>query len=322
MKAIVHRRYGSPDVLEVAELETPPVGDDQVLVRVHAASVNPYDWHMLRGKPYFVRAESGLRGPKNPRLGIDVAGTVEAVGRSVSGIEPGDEVFGGAAGAFAEYACGKPEELVPKPPGVSFEDAATLNIAGITALQGLRNKGKLRSGQRVLVNGASGGVGTFAVQIAKAMGAEVTGVCSSRNIELVRSIGADRVVDYTREDFSAGDERYDVIFDNVATKPPSAYRRMLEQRGRYVGVGAVSMGDWIGPITFLAGIHLAGMFRSQSMSVMLARPTLEDLAELGRLVESGAVKPVIDRTYPLEETAAAIEYVEDGHARGKVVVTV
>lgn len=321
MKAAVRHRYGSPGVIEVAEIERPSVGDDEVLIRVRAASVNPFDWHMLRGQPYFVRVEAGLRRPKKPGLGLDVAGTVEAVGGGVAAFGVGDEVFGGASGAFAEYVCGSPKNLVTKPAGVSFMDAASLNIAGITALQGLRDKGKLEAGQRVLINGASGGVGTFAVQIAKAMGAEVTGVCSSRNVELVRSIGADRVIDYTREDFSAGDERYHVILDSVATRPPSACRRVLEPGGRFVAVGSLSMGNWIGPIRFLAGVRFAGLFRSQSMSVMLARTTVEDLAELGRLVESGAVDPVIERSFPLEEAASAVAHVEDGHARGKVIIT-
>jgi NADPH:quinone reductase-like Zn-dependent oxidoreductase len=322
MKAIVHQRYGSPEVIEVAEIAKPEPDDDRVLIRVQAASANPYDWHLLRGKPYFVRMQAGLRSPKDPRLGVDVAGVVEDVGADVEGFAPGDEVFGGAAGAFAEYVCGSPESLALKPPGVPFEEAASLNVAGITALQGLRDRGGLQAGQRVLVNGASGGVGTFAVQIAKAMGAEVTAVCSSRNLELVRSIGADRAVDYTAEDFTAASERYHVILDNVATRPPGACRRVLEPGGSYVAVGSLSMGDWIGPITFLTRIRLAGVFRSQTMSGMLARVKAEDLAELGRLVAAGTVRPVIDRTYPLEETAEAIAYLEEGHARGKVVITV
>jgi NADPH:quinone reductase-like Zn-dependent oxidoreductase len=322
MRAITYAEYGPPDVIRLAEIDKPIPGDGHVLVRVRAASVNPYDWHELRGKPYFVRAQSGLRRPKNPRLGVDVAGSVEAVGEKVTEFEPGDEVFGGAAGAFAEYVCGSPTSLVAKPADVSFEEAATLNIAGITALQGLRDRGGLRPGRRVLVNGASGGVGTFAVQIAKAMGAHVTGVCGTGNVELVRSIGADEVVDYTREDFAAGGEHYDVILDNVATRRPGVMRGILTADGRYVAVGSLSMGDWIGPITFLAGVSLAGLLRSQTMSVMLAQTRADDLAELGRLVASGAVKPVIDRTYPLEQTAMAIAYVEAGHVPGKVVITV
>jgi NADPH:quinone reductase-like Zn-dependent oxidoreductase len=321
MRAITYRDYGAPDVLELSEMAVPAPGDDQVLIRVRAASVNPYDWHFMRGKPYFVRAQAGLRGPKETRLGADVAGTVESVGTNVTELRAGDEVFGHAAGAFAEYVCGRPRNLARKPQGVSFEDAATLNIAGVTALQGLRDSGRLQAGHQVLVNGASGGVGTFAVQIATSMDAEVTGVCSTGNLELVRSLGAAHTVDYTRDDFTAVDRRYDLILDTVATKSLSACRRILTPEGTYVAVGSLSMGNWIGPLTFLAGVRLAGMFRSRTMTSMLATTNSEDLGTLGGMVASGAVKPVIDRVYPLEETAAAVAHVEAGHARGKVVIT-
>jgi NADPH:quinone reductase-like Zn-dependent oxidoreductase len=321
MRAITYRDYGAPDDLELSEIEVPTVGDDDVLIRVRAASVNPYDWHFMRGKPYFMRAQTGLRRPKEPRLGADVAGTVEAVGRNVTEFGPGDEAFGGATGAFAEFVVGRPRSLALKPASVSFEEAATLNIAGLTALQGLRDKGGLRAGQQVLVNGASGGVGTFAVQIAANMGAEVTGVCSTGNLELVRSLGAAHTVDYTRDDFTATGQRYDLILDAVATRPLSACRRVLRPEGIYVAVGSLAMGDWIGPLTFLAGVRLAAVFRSQTMTSMLTVTNAEDLSAIGDMVAAGSVKPVIDRVYPLEETAAALSYVEAGHARGKVVIT-
>lgn len=321
MRAIMYRDYGGPDRLELSEIEVPVVGDDEVLIRVSAASVNPYDWHLMRGKPYFVRTQSGLRRPKKPRLGTDVSGTVEAVGRDVTELRPGDEVFGGAAGTFAEYVCARPKNLAHKPESVSFEDAATLNIAGLTALQGLRDKGCLRAGQHVLVNGASGGVGTFAVQIAGSMDAEVTGVCSTGNLELVRSLGAAHTVDYTGDTFTETDRRYDLILDTVATQPLSACRRILQPEGIYVAVGSLSMGNWIGPLTFLAGVQLAGLLRSQTMTSMLATTNTRDLGVIAEMVASGSVKPVIDRVFPLEETADAVAHVEAGHTRGKVVVT-
>jgi len=320
MRAITYGGYGDPENLELKEGEVPTPADDEVLVRVRAASVNPYDWHFMRGKPYLMRAQSGIRHPKQPRLGVDVAGIVEAAGETVTGLRAGDEVFGGATGAFAEFVCARPKNLAHKPPGVSFEEAATLNIAGLTALQGLRDKGALRAGQQVLINGASGGVGTFAVQIAASIGAEVTGVSSSGNLELVRSLGAVHTIDYTSENFTATDRRYDLLLDTVATQPLSACRRILQPDGSYVAVGSLSMGDWIGPLTFLAGVRLAGAFRSQTMTSMLATTNAADLGTLGELASSGSVRPVIDRVYPLEETAAAMAYVEAGHVRGKVVI--
>ena len=321
MRAITYDAYGGPDVLGLNEIEVPSPGDDEVLIKVRAASLNPYDWHFMRGKPYFMRAQAGLRRPKVSRFGADVAGTVETAGGNVTDLRPGDEVFGQATGALAEYVVAKPKGLAAKPDGVSFEQAATLNIAGLTALQGLRDKGNLQAGQQVLINGASGGVGTFAVQIAAHLGAEVTGVCSTRNLDLVRSLGAAHVVDYTSDDYATTDRRYDLILDNVATRSPGRNRRILTPDGTYVAVGSASMGDWIGPITFLAGVHLAGMLRSQTMTSILASINAADLTTLAEMVASGAVTPVIDRTYPLAETAAALEYVEAGHVPGKVVVT-
>jgi len=321
MKAITYREYGAPEVLELSEIEVPAAGDDEVLIRVGAASLNPYDWHFMRGTPYFVRLQAGLRRPKQVRLGADVAGTVQAVGSNVTEFQPGDEVFGHATGAFAEFVCGKPKNLALKPAVVSFEEAATLNIAGLTALQGLRDIGNFQADRQVLVNGASGGVGTFAVQIAVSMGAEVTAVCSTGNLELVRSLGASHTVDHTTDDFTATDRRYDLILDTVATRSPAACRRILRPNGIYVAVGSLSMGDWIGPISFIAGVRLAAIFRSQSMTSMLARTNSEDLRALADLVSAGSIKPVIDRVVPLEDAAAAMAYVEEGHARGKVVIT-
>jgi NADPH:quinone reductase-like Zn-dependent oxidoreductase len=321
MRAIRYHEYGGPEVLEVSEIEVPVPGDDEVLIRVRAASVNPYDWHFMRGKPYFVRVQNGVRRPKQHRLGADVAGSVEAVGGNVAGLVPGDEVFGQVTGAFADFVCGRPRNLSSKPESISFEEAATLGIAGVTALQGLRDAGRLQAGWQVLINGASGGVGSFAVQIARSMGAEVTGVCSTRNLELVRSLGASHTVDYTREDFTATDRRYDLILDTVSTRPLPACRRILQPEGAYVAVGSLSMGDWVGPLTFLARVRLAGLFRSQRMTSMLATTSAEDLGILGQMAASGSVKAVVDRVFPLEETAAAMAYVETGHARGKVVVT-
>ncbi len=242
MKAIVYHRYGSPDVLKCEEIERPTPKDDEVLVKVRAASLNPLDWHFMRGEPYFIRLMTGLRRPKFTRLGVDVAGRVEAVGRSVTWFEPGDEVFGGCRGAFAEYACARESELITKPEGVTFEQAACVNVAALTALQSLRDKGRVRPGQKVLINGAAGGVGTFAVQIAKWLGAEVTGVCSTRNVEMVRSIGADHVIDYTGEDFTEGGRRYDLILDCVGSHRLSALRRVLSPEGTYIAVGGRAAG--------------------------------------------------------------------------------
>ena len=321
MKAIVNTRYGSPDDLELKEIDKPVVDDDRVLVRVRAASVNPYDWHMMRGLPYIVRMGEGLRKPKRTVPGIDVAGQVEAVGKHVTQFQPGDEVFGGCGGAFAEYVRPREKFLVPKPANLSFEQAAAVPTAGWTALQALRDHGQLQAGQRVLINGAAGGVGTFAVQIAKALGAAVAGVCSTRNVDFVRSIGADEVIDYTREDFTRRGQQYDLVLDAVGNRSLSAYRRVLASTGTLVLVGAPA-GRWIGPLAPLLKARVLSPFVSQRMIWFLAQQTKEDLAVLKELIEAGKVTPVIDRIYPLSETADAIRYLEAGHARGKVVITV
>lgn len=320
MNAIVYERYGSPDVLTLREIEVPEVGDDGVLVRVRAASVNAYDWHLMRGEPFPARLGSGLRRPKTRVLGIDVAGQVEAVGRNVTEFRPGDEVFGNPGRAFAEYARGRAHGFVSKPDNLTFEQAAAVPVAGLTALQGLRDKGELRPGQMVLINGASGGVGTFAVQIAKVLGGDVTGVCSTRNVELVRSLGADRVIDYTRDDFTRSGVRYDLIFDIAGSRPLQACRRVLAPAGRLVVVGGPS-GRWIRPTQRFLQAAVLSPFGSARMLPFLSRHSHADLVFLRDLLEAGKITPVIDRTFPLSETADAIRYVETGHARGKVVIT-
>jgi NADPH:quinone reductase-like Zn-dependent oxidoreductase len=324
MKAIVHERYGSPDVLELRDIDTPVVDDDSVLVRVRAASVNAYDWHMMRGLPFLVRMSEGLRKPKQPAMGVDVAGQVESVGKNVTRLRPGDEVFGSRTGSLAEYVRGGPKSfLVPKPANLTYEQAAAVPMAATTALQGLRDKGQLKPGQRVLVNGAAGGVGTFAVQIAKALGAHVTGVCSTRNAEMVRSIGADQVVDYTQEDFTRSEQRYDLILDVAANRSLSDCRRVLVPNGVLVIVGAPPDARRMGPIVarLLAAVA-SSRFSSKKVLPFLAKNSKEDLIVLRELIEAGKVTPVIDRTYPLSEAAEAIRYLETGHARGKVVITV
>jgi NADPH:quinone reductase-like Zn-dependent oxidoreductase len=325
MKAIVYCDYGTADVLRLEDVETPVPGDDELLVRVHAAGVNPLDWHYMRGTPYVMRLGSGLRKPKDTRVGVDYAGTVEAVGRNVTRFKPGDEVFGGRSGALAQYVVVRQDRAVAlKPANVSFEQAGVVGIAGTTALQGLRDAGALQPGQKVLINGASGGVGTFAVQIAKSMGAEVTGVSSTRNLELVRSLGADHVIDYTKQDYAAGAERYDVILDNVGNRSLAENRRVLAPTGRYVliGGGGPDDGHWIGPFVKPLQALVLSPFVSQHMGMFLANLSGDDLQHLGELMQSGAVAPVIDRRYPLEQTPEAIRYLEAGRARGKVVVTV
>lgn len=321
MKAVMSRCYGSPAVLTVEEVARPAIGDHDVLVKVRAAALNPLDWHMMRGEPYFTRLMSGFGAPEDFRAGVDFAGTVEAVGSSVTRFKPGDEVYGGGDGAFAEYvAIREDRAIVHKPANLTFEQAAAVPIAAITALQGLRDQGRLQSGHEVLINGASGGVGTFAVQIAKAMGAEVTGVCSTRNIELVRSIGADHVVDYTREDFTKSGQLYDLVLDNVSSQPVSAIRRVLKPDGVYVIVGGTSRNPWIGPM--LGPIKTAAMapFADQQMGTFMARLNASDFEVLNDLMQAGKVTPVIDRRYPLSEIKAAMAYLETGRARGKVVV--
>ncbi len=321
MKAIVYCDYGSPDVLKLEDVEKPAAGDDEVLVRVRAASVNPYDWHFMRGTPYLMRIETGLRKPKVTRLGVDFAGTVEAVGKNVMEFKPGDEVFSGVTGAFAEYVAISEGRLARKPKNITFEQVATVPIAAKTALQALRDHGKVQPGQKVLINGASGGVGTFAVQIGKWLGAHVTGVSSTRNVEMVRSIGADQVIDYTREDFTQGGQRYDVIVDMVGNHSLSAYRRVLNPKGIYVMVGG-RKGRWLAPLDRVAQVFVYSWFVNQEMGMMMAKMNKEDLTILGELMETGKVAPVIDRRYTLPELPEAIRYLEEGHARGKVVISV
>ena len=324
MKAIVHCEYGSPDVLKVEDVEKPIPNDNRVLVKVQAASVNPLDL-TIRGT-WLIRPILGLRKPKNTRLGVDYAGTVEAVGKNVTNFKPGDEVFGGRDGAIAEYVCALEDRaVVAKPGNMTFEQAAAVPVAAITALQGLRDKGKIQAGQKVLINGASGGVGTFAVQIAKSFGTEVTGVCSTRNVDLVRSIGADHVIDYTKEDFTKTDQRYDLIFDLVGNHSFSERRRILNPNGICVmaGVGGAGWHDGMG--MRLAGelnAYVRSRFVSQKFIAYIAQFNKKDMMVLADLMQSGKVTPVIDRTYKLNETADALRYLEQGHARGKVVITV
>jgi len=326
MKAIVYCDYGSAN-LKLEDVEKPVPNDDQVLVKVRAASVNPYDWHFIEGTPYIMRIGVGLRKPKDTRLGVDFAGTVEAVGKNPAAagqFKPGDEVFGGRGGAFAEYVCPRANRAVAlKPANITFEQAASVNIAGITALQALRDKGKVQPGQKVLINGASGGVGTFAVQIAKSLGAHVTGVCSTRNLDMVRSLGADHVIDYTKEDFAKTGQRYDVILDNVPNHSLSDCRRVLTPKGKYVmiGGGGPNDGRWVGPFGRVIATMLLSPFVSQEMGMMMADVSQKDLTILGDLMQSGKVTPVIDRRYKLSEVPEAIRYLEEGHARGKVVIT-
>ena len=326
MKAVVYTDYGSPDVLEIRDIKKPVPNDDQVLIKVRTASINPLDWHFMEGTPYIMRAIGvGLRKPKDPRLGVDYAGTVEAVGKNVTQFKPGDEVLGGKSGAFAEYVCARADRaIVLKPANITFEQAASVPIAAITALQGLRDKGKIQPGQKVLINGASGGVGTFAVQIAKSFGADVTGVCSTRNLDMVRSLGADHVIDYTKEDFTKNGQRYDLILDNVGTRPLSGFRRVLNPNGILVmiGGGGPNDGGLIGPLGRPVKALLLSPFISQKMGMLMAELNKKDLTILGDLMQSGKVTPVIDRTYPLSKIAEAIRYLEQGHARGKVVITV
>jgi len=319
MKAYVRDRYGSPDVLTLTDVDKPEVSDEGALVRVRATSVNAHDWHMLRGKPYIARMGEGLRRPTSSVLGIDVAGVVEAVGANVTHLKPGDEVFGSRSGAFAEYISGV--NMVPMPKGLTFEQAGAVSVAGQTALQGLRDKGELQAGQQVLINGAGGGVGTFAVQIAKAFGAEVTGVTSARSVDRVRSIGADHVIDYTREDFTHAKQRFDLILDIGGNRPLSAMRRALTPDGKIVMV-APQPGQWIGPIARILGAMVTSRFGRQKVLPFLSHVSKDDLLVLKELIEDGKVTPVIDRTYPFSEIPEAIRYVEAGRAQGKVVITV
>ncbi|MGI5401122.1 NAD(P)-dependent alcohol dehydrogenase [Streptomyces sp. CA-135486] len=324
MKAIVQDRYGSPEVLELREVDKPVVADHEVLVRIHAAAVNARDWHLMRGDPYLARLVLGVGRPKTKIRGTDFAGRVEAVGKDVKRFRPGDEVFGEADGAFAEYVCAANDVLEPKPVNLTFEQAAAVPLAGNTALMGLRDLGRVQPGQRVLVNGASGGVGTFAVQIAKSFGAEVTGVCSTRNVDLLRSIGADHVIDYTREDFTRSGPRYDVVLDLVGNRSLSECRRALTPAGTLVlsGGGMSEGGSLVGPMGLILRGQALSRFVRHRVLVLTATPSKENLAALRELAESGEVTPVIDRTYPLSEVPEAIRYLEVEHARAKVVITV
>jgi NADPH:quinone reductase-like Zn-dependent oxidoreductase len=321
MKAIVRRAYGPPDRLELREVEQPEVVDDGVLVRVRATSVNRGDWYGLTGRPYVVRPMMGLLKPRSQLLGGDFAGTAEAVGKDVTDIAPGDEVFGGRDGAFAEYVCSR-NGVARKPANLSFEEAAAVPVAALTALQGLRDKGRLEPGQKVLINGASGGVGTFAVQIAKALGADVTAVCSTRNVEQAESLGADRVVDYSREDFTRSGTRYDIVFDVAGSRSWSEVRRVLEPHGTLVMVGAPEGDPWLGPVSHLAKGRLASLRGDPKAVFFIAKFNKPDMDVLRELVESRKVKPAIERRYELSEIADALRYMGEGHARGKLVVTV
>ena len=322
MKAVVYCDYGPPDVLDIKAVEKPVPTDSQLLIRVRAASVNPLEWHYMRGAPYIARISMGLRKPANTRLGVDFAGVVESVGRHVTQFKPGDEVFGGRTGALAEYVTVRENgNVVLKPANMTLEQAATVSVAAITALQGLRDKGQLRPGQRVLINGASGGVGTFAVQIAKSLGANVTGVCSTRNVEMVRAIGADQVVDYTKDDFTKATERYDVILDNVGNRSLSDIRRVLKPEGRYIMVGGPS-GRWLDPLPRVLHMLVVSPFVSQELRMFVSELNKPDLTVLRDLMAAGKMTPVIDRRYPVSEIRAAIEYLETGRARGKVVITI
>ncbi|MDX6408633.1 MAG: hypothetical protein QOE13_1704 [Gaiellaceae bacterium] len=313
--------YGSPDVLGLEETEKPALTDDGVLVRVRAASVNPADWYLLRGRPQIARIQLGLRKPKSSALGVDFAGTVEAVGKDITQFRPGDEVFGGRSGALAEYVCVR-KAVAKKPTNLTFEQAAAVPVAALTALQGLRDKGRIRPGQQVLINGASGGVGTFAVQIAKVLGAEVTGVCSTGNVDLARSLGADHVIDYTKEDFTRSDRRYDLILDIAGSRSWSECKRVLNPDAILVIVGGPKASHLLGPLSRMARLRLAAMRSSQKAVFFVTKMNKPDLELLQELLEAGKLTPVIDRRYELGETAAAFRYLEEGHARGKIVVTV
>ena len=321
MKAIVHEQYGRPGVLELREVDKPAIEDDRVLVRVHASSVNPVEWYGVTG-PYFARVGTGLRRPKDTSVGGDLAGRVEAVGRDVKDFLPGDEVYGTSGGSWAEYASAREARLAPKPANLSFEEAASVPVAAVTALQALRDKGRVQPGQKVLINGASGGVGTFAVQIAKSFGAEVTGVCSTRNVERARSLGADRIVDYTKEDFTKLGERHDLMLDIAGSRSFLACRRVLTPEATVVVVGGPMTYRGLGPLPHIAGTILKSRGRSQTVTFFVAEITTEDLEVLRELLETGKVTPVIDRKYPLSEAPEALTYLGEGHARWKVVITV
>jgi NADPH:quinone reductase-like Zn-dependent oxidoreductase len=320
MKAIVRERYGSPEVLAIKEIDEPAAAAEEVLLRVRAAALNPLDGHNLRGLPYPLRLGNGLTRPKSRVLGIDAAGTVEAVGSAVSRFRTGDEVFGFCDGALAEYACAREDRLAPKPAGLSYEQAAAAPVAALTALQGLRDRGRIRPGQNALIVGASGGVGTFAVQIARWLGASVTGVCSTRNVELVRSLGAAQVVDYTREDFTRTGKRYEVILDMAGTRSLSECRRALTPRGTYIVVGA-PFGRWFKGMDRFGKALVLSLFVSQRMVPFITRPSETDLSTVKELLENETIKPVIDRSYALDGVPEAFRHLEEGHVRGKLVIS-
>lgn len=322
MRAITYRCYGSADVIEFTAVEKPAPADGEVLIKIRAASVNPLDWHYMHGSPYFMRLASGIGAPSDTGMGVDFSGTIEAVGKSVKRFKPGDEVFGGGSGSFAEYVTVLEDKgLAIKPGNMTFEQAAAVPIAGISALQALRDYGKLEPGQKVLINGASGGVGTFAVQIAKSFGAEVTGVCSTRNLAMVRSIGADHVIDYTQEDYTESGKQYDLIVDMVGNHSLQENRRALAPAGKLVMVGGPK-GDWLAPMIRPLKAMMLSPFLEQELVMILATLRSDDLAILGELMQTGDVTPVIDRRYALSEVPDAIRYSEEGHVRGKIIIEV
>ena len=319
MKAIIQTRYGSPDVLQFTDVDKPVAKDDEVLVHVHAAAINIGDWHLLRGMPYVVRLVVGLRRPRREVPGLDIAGQVEAVGANVLQFAPGDEVFGWCKGAFAEYACAAASNLLPTASNLTLEQSAAVGDSAFTALAAVRDQGKVQPGQRVLINGASGGVGTFAVQIAKAFGANVTGVCSAANLDMVRSIGADEVIDYRKEDFTQTEQRYDVMLDLVGSRSLSDCRSALTRRGTYVVVGVKDVGRWLGLGRQFKALLLSPFVR-QRMRVFVVRHNRQDLAVLKELVEAGKLMPVIERRYALSDVPEALRHQGEGHARGKSVI--
>jgi NADPH:quinone reductase-like Zn-dependent oxidoreductase len=323
MNAIQYRCYGPPEVLKLEQVSRPVPDDDALLVRVHAASVNPLDWHFMRGEPYIMRMQAGVGAPKDTRMGVDFAGTVEQVGKSVTRFKPGDQVFGGASGAFGEYVTVRESRGVARmPANVSYEQAAAIPIAAVTALQALRDQGHVKAGHKVLINGASGGVGTFAVQLAKVMGANVTAVCSTRNVEMVASLGADRVYDYKNVDFVAKGDRYDVIIDTVGNRDLRDLQKVLEPGGIAVVVGGPSDGPWLGALKGPLKMIFYRPFADGEFKFFLAKLDQQDLQYLASLMEAGRLKSVIDKTYPLAQAPAAVAYLEEGHARGKVIIKV
>jgi NADPH:quinone reductase-like Zn-dependent oxidoreductase len=321
MKAAIYESYGPPDVVQITDVEKPVPRDDEVLIKVRAASVNPLDWRLMKGEPRALRIMPRLLKMPIGRPGVDVAGEIEAVGSHVKQFKPGDAVFGGCRGAFAEYGCTPESKIVMKPANVTFEQAAAINVAGLTTLQGLRDKGNIQPGSKVLINGAAGGVGTFAVQIAKSFGAHVTGVCSTRNIDMVRSIGADEVIDYTQHDFTSSNQRYDLILDCIGNHSFSACRRILNPKGRLVMIGAPHDLSVMDILTPMIKTSLLSLFVTQKAVMFIAKSNQNDLTFLGELIVTGKLKPVIDRCYSLSQAADAIRHVEEGHARGKVVIT-